>query len=428
MYAMAEPGSRRTCVGRSVATFRSVGLVSLMCLVAAACGSDSGVTLTPPQDGQPAVIDAPAVLDAVTGPDVVVPQSVEVALTPVLEIAEPIAIATHPITGGTFLATKSGKVVEVDLEDGVVGETLVDIGSGLADDFIEQGLLGMAFSPDGSFMYLNFTDKDYATVIAEYGSAGGLIAPDTGRTVLRVDQPDANHNGGQLAFGPDGLLYIGFGDGGGANDQYGHGQNTESLLGSIARIDPRATGQSPYAVPNDNPFSSRGGRSEIFIWGARNPWRFSFDRLTGDLWIADVGQNALEEVNVLYAGEGGGRGANLGWPNVEGSAPFAAGGPPAEAYAAPIYDYGRTDGCSVTGGYVYRGSAIPALAGHYIFGDYCTSQLWGLASSESQGFLERFELGVGLPENGLVSFFEDIDGELYVLGFDDVVYRLDPAS
>jgi glucose/arabinose dehydrogenase len=425
---MTEPGRRRTGVGRSVATFRSVGLVSLMCLVATACGGDPGVTLSPSQDGQPAVIDAPDVLDAVTGPDVVVPQSVEVALTPVLEIDQPIAIATHPTTNGTFVATKTGTVVEVDLENGAIGETLVDIGSGLADDFIEQGLLGIAFSPDGSFMYLNFTDKDYATVIAEYGSAGGVIDPEPGRTVLRVKQPDANHNGGQLAFGPDGLLYIGFGDGGGANDQYGHGQNPDSLLGSIVRIDPRVTGESPYAVPDDNPFASRGGRPEIFIWGVRNPWRFSFDRLTDDLWIADVGQDALEEINVLYAGDGGGRGANLGWPNVEGSAPFAAGGPPAEAYAAPIYDYGRTDGCSVRGGYVYRGSAIPALTGHYIFGDYCTSQLWGLASSESQGLLERFDLGVGLPENSLVSLFENRDGELYILGFDDTVYRLDPAS
>lgn len=335
---MAEPGSRRNRLGRSVATFRHVGLVRLVSLVAAACGGDSGVVLAAPPDGQPAIIAPPETPEPVIGPTVSVPLDVAVVLTPLLEIAEPIAMATHPVTSAILLATKAGQVVEVDLQAGVVGETLLDIGSGLAADFIEQGLLGIAFSPDGSFLYLNFTDEYYATVIAEYDSAGGVVDTAAGRTVLRVAQPDANHNGGQLAFGPDGLLYIGFGDGGGADDQYGNGQNSDSLLGSIARIDSRSVGEAPYAVPSDNPFASRGGRPEIFVWGARNPWRFSFDRLTGDLWIADVGQNALEEVNVLYANQGLGRGANLGWPNVEGNAPFAAGGPPAEDYAAPIYE------------------------------------------------------------------------------------------
>jgi len=165
----------------------------------------------------------------------------------------------------------------------------------------------------------------------------------------------------------------------------------------------------------------------VFVWGVRNPWRISFDRLTGDLWLADVGEDQLEEIDVLYASDGGGRGANLGWSLVEGSAAFNASSPPAEDYVAPIYEYGPESGCSITGGYVYRGQAIPELFGSYIFGDFCSGLMWGLASSQEQGLLDSFELGVDAGTEGLASFGEGPDGELYVLSFDNTVYRLSRA-
>lgn len=398
-----------------------------MVLIAASCGDD-GVQLQAATDEPPAVVPAVGLPPTQPGPEVAMPGEVSVVLTPLIEVVQPIALATNPRTGDVHLASKEGFVIEADLATGALGRQLLDIGDGLAGDFQEQGLLGIAWSPDGAFLYLNFTDADGDTVIAEYpATEDGLVDPDAGRELLRVPQPAVNHNGGHLAFGPDGLLYIAFGDGGGSDDAFDNGQDPDTLLGTIARIDPRAQGDAPYAVPADNPFVDGGGRPEIHLWGARNPWRFSFDRLTGDLWVADVGQDAVEELDVLYAADGLGVGANLGWPDVEGTLPFRADGPPAENYVGPIYEYAHPEGCSITGGHVYRGENIPELQGHYVFGDFCTSALWGFASSQAQGALGRFDLGVALPENTLVSFFEDADGELYVLGFDGVVYRLDPA-
>ncbi len=406
----------------------SLAVLATLGFLAAACGGDGGVGLQAGGSDEPAVQQPPsATPEPVEAPPVSIPDAVSLQLTPVLEIEQPIAMAQHPTSGATFVATKTGLVAEVDLESGTVVQQILDIGDGLAGDFVEQGLLGLAFSPDGEHMYLDFTDRDYSTVIAEYPATGGVIDAEAGREVLRVAQPESNHNGGAIEFGPDGYLYVALGDGGGSDDQYGNGQNTETLLGTILRIDPRVAGDAPYSVPADNPFVERGGRPEIFLFGVRNPWRFSFDRLTGDLWIADVGQDALEELTVLPATEGWGRGANLGWSLVEGTAPFAASSPPGEGYAGPIYEYGRTDGCSITGGHVYRGQAIPELYGIYVFGDFCTSELWGLAASPEQGSLGRFDLGLELPESSLVSFYEDPDGELYVLSFEGRIYQLAPG-
>ncbi len=417
--------TRQTPVWRA----RALAVLAAAAFLVSACGGD-GVDLEGGGSGEPVVLptaaESPPPVDP--PPPVAIPEDLSLQLTPVLEIEQPIAMGVHPVTGATFVATKTGIVAEVDLATGAIVEEVIDIGGGLAGDFVEQGLLGLAFSPDGEYLYLDFTDSDYSTVVAEYPASGGVIDASAGRSVLRVAQPESNHNGGHLAFGPDGYLYVALGDGGGSGDQYGNGQNTETLLATILRIDPRATGEAAYAVPGDNPFVVRGGRAEIFLYGVRNPWRFSFDRLTGDLWIADVGQDALEEVNVLPAAQGWGRGANLGWPLVEGTAPFAASGPPGEGYVAPIYEYGRADGCSITGGYVYRGQAIPELSGIYVFGDFCTSELWGLAASPEQGSLGRFDLGLELAESSLVSFFEDLDGELYVLSFEGVIYRLEPSD
>ncbi len=190
------------------------------------------------------------------------------------------------------------------------------------------------------------------------------------------------------------------------------------MLGSLVRIDPRAA--LPYAVPGDNPFVGRPGRDEIFVYGLRNPWRFSFDRSTGDLWIGDVGQDRWEEINRLPA-PGRGRGANLGWNAREGTYPFNGGRVPA-GHVGPIHEYSHDRGCSVTGGYVYRGARIPGLSGAYVYGDYCTAQLWGLRTDGDRGSLD-----VSVPRNTLVSFAEDAAGELYVLSFDGGLYRIDPA-
>jgi glucose/arabinose dehydrogenase len=357
--------------------------------------------------------------------EVELPQEVAVKLTPVLEIRRPIALAARAGSDSIFIATREGRIVEVSItgDAGTIETELIDIGSRLTLGG-EEGLLGLTFSPDGDELYVNLTDLNGDTNIIGWDMAGATVDVTTERILLVVDQPADNHNGGEITFGPDGLLYIGLGDGGGSSDQFPTGQDPNSLLATVIRINPTADG---YEIPADNPFANGGGEPEIYIWGARNPWRFSFDQLTGDLWVADVGQGAIEEVNVFYASEGGGRGANLGWSNVEGSAPFNAGEPPTQHYVAPLYEYTHGEGCSVTGGYIYRGTAVPALIGHYIFGDYCTANLWGIASSETQGLLGRFDLGVRVRSEGLVSFGQGPDGELYVLSFEDVIFRLDPA-
>ena len=212
---------------------------------------------------------------------------------------------------------------------------------------------------------------------------------------------------------------------GGADDIFGHGQDRSTLLGTLARIDPDPPSGRGYAIPPGNPFRS-GEAPEVWAYGARNPWRFSFDRLTGDLWIADVGQNSVEEIHVLPAADGWLPGANLGWPLFEGGERFAGETMPADL-VFPVYTYTHDDGCSVTGGYVYRGSAITALWGAYVFGDYCTGDLWGLVRGPG-GEAQRIDLGVSVPRNALVSFGEDADGELYVLSAAGEVSRLESAE
>jgi glucose/arabinose dehydrogenase len=243
--------------------------------------------------------------------------------------------------------------------------------------------------------------------------------------VLAVDQPFANHNGGDVEFGPDGYLYFGLGDGGSAGDPEGNGQDPSTLLGSMLRIDPQGTldGDEPYAIPGDNPFADGdAGEPEVWLYGLRNPWRFSFDPATDDLWIADVGQNAWEEINRLPAADGGGRGANLGWNELEGTHSFEGVNP--DDGVLPVFEYPHDDGgCSVTGGVVYRGNAIAGLAGAYLFGDLCNPTLRALDVSGD----EPREVSFDDSEVGnLVSFGQDNDGEVYAVSLDGPIYRLDP--
>ena len=371
----------------------------------------------PPRTSAPAVDAAPSLAET------------RFELVPVAEIEVPIALAARPPSGRRYVATLTGQVWLLDPGDGsadagAAPQLVADIGSKVSQG-CENGLLGMTFSPDGEQLYLSYTDTARNSRIAVMPMAGE--APQTGssRILLALDQPACNHNGGEVTFGPDGNLWIGFGDGGGANDVYGQGQDRDTLLGTLVRIDPDPPSGRGYGIPAGNPYPS-GDAPEVWAYGARNPWRFSFDRLTGDLWIADVGQNRIEEIHVLPAAEGWLAGANLGWPLFEGNERFSGSETPADL-VFPVYTYTHDEGCSVTGGYVYRGSAIAPLEGTYVFGDYCSGDLWGLVRGPD-GQAERIDLGVSVPRNTLVSFGEDADGELYALSAAGTVFRLAAAA
>ncbi|MDQ3462352.1 MAG: PQQ-dependent sugar dehydrogenase, partial [Actinomycetota bacterium] len=342
-------------------------------------------------------------------------------LTEVVTLDAPVAMAERPGHEPFFVAERAGRIMVVESGE-VRPEPLLEVET-TTDG--ERGLLGLAFSPEGDHLYVSYTNLEGDSRLDEYamGEAAAEIDLGSRRTLLAVAQPFSNHNGGHIVFGPDGLLYYGLGDGGGGGDPENNAQDLTTLLGSVLRIDPRPQGDAPYAIPATNPFVDGEGRGEIFLYGVRNPWRFSFDRATGDLWLADVGQNAIEEVNRLSAAEA--PGANLGWPALEGTRPFD-GDPPADA-VAPVYEYTHDEGYSVIGGFVYRGQAIPALAGAYVFGDLGTAELWALAVDANGAVAGRADLGVGVDEGTLVSFFEDVDGELYVISIGGTISRLGPA-
>jgi glucose/arabinose dehydrogenase len=291
----------------------------------------------------------------------------------------------------------------------------------------ERGLLDIEFSDDGGTLYVHYSLAPSGdTRVAAYTMAGDDVDTGSYRELLAVEDPYPNHNGGEMEIGPDGFLYIALGDGGGGGDPEGNGQDTQALLGKILRIDPGSpSGSQAYGIPPDNPFEDGGGgRPEVWLYGVRNPWRFSFDRATEDLWIGDVGQNQWEEIDLLPAAAGGGRGANLGWNEMEATHPFEGGSNP-EGGVLPVFEYSHDEGCSVTGGVVYRGSAIPGLAGAYLFGDYCQGDVRALRARDGQVTEDRtFDAHV----DQLVSFAEDADGEVYALSLLGGIYRLDAAG
>ena len=346
--------------------------------------------------------------------------SLEVRLQRIAMLEEPVALAVRSNDSALYVAEKRGWVVAI--RDGTVDPTPVLDLSDQVSLGGEQGLLGLAFSPDGGSLYVNYTDVDGDTRVVSYTMAGDRADPSSRREVLFVDQPYANHNGGNLVFGPDGYLYIGLGDGGSGGDPHGNAQSLGTLLGKMLRIDPRPDADAPYRIPADNPFvTTPGARPEIWAYGLRNPWRYSFDRATGDLWIGDVGQSAWEEVDRQPASSHGGE--NYGWNVWEGSHPYLAGGS-APGAVNPVFDYAHSDGgCVVTGGYVYRGAAIPALVGTYVFADFCMGGIQGLRVDG--GEVVREELGGTVGT--ISSFGEDAEGELYVLSLVGWVYRVVPA-
>jgi glucose/arabinose dehydrogenase len=283
----------------------------------------------------------------------------------------------------------------------------------------EQGLLGLAFSPDGARLYTNHTDPDGHTRITEWTMHGDSADPGSRREVLFVEQPFSNHNGGNLAFGPDGYLYIGLGDGGSGGDPMDNAQSLASLLGKMLRIDPRPENGRTYRIPDDNPFLGQSdARPEIWALGLRNPWRYSFDRQTGDLWIADVGQSAREEINLQRADSPGGQ--NYGWNRLEGTLSFE-GDPPSDA-VAPVFEYGRDRGATVIGGYVYRGDDISGLRGAYVFGDFFNSELRALWMENGEA---REEL-LGANVENLAAFGQDASGELYAISLSGPIFRILP--
>ncbi len=283
----------------------------------------------------------------------------------------------------------------------------------------EQGLLGLAFYPDyattGRFV-VHYSDLagDTRLSVFQVSADPDVADPASEQIILTADQPYPNHNGGQVLFGPDGFLYLGLGDGGAAHDPEGRAQNLSELLGSILRLDVRAA--APYAIPADNPFIGQAGAlPEIWSYGLRNPWRFSFDRATSDLYIADVGQDQVEEVDVAPASGGNGRGANYGWDILEGSRCLGGDQCNQPGLTPPAFEYDHDQGCSISGGYVYRGTAIPDLQGLYFFGDFCEG--WVRSFRYAAGAaIELTDWPTLRPGGAIHSFGEDAEGELYVIG------------
>ena len=388
----------------------------------------SSPTLTPAQEPD-------TLAEQLTAPQLE-PDQIEPVLLPVATGLNQPLFVTHAGDGSgrIFIVEKPG-VIRILRDGQLLDAPFLDIRDRVRSSGSEQGLLGLAFPADfaatGHF-FVNYTDLNGHTVVARFQVHPEL--PDASDaaaefTVLQIEQPAGNHNGGMLAFGPDDYLYIGTGDGGAAFDRFGNGQNPDTLLGKMLRIDVTADLSTPYLIPPDNPWAGAETdgpqvRDEIWAFGLRNPWRYSFDRLTGDLWIADVGQNRYEEIHFTPAGSPGG--LNYGWPILEGSACIEGDACDRSGLEEPILEYDHSGHCSVTGGYVYRGVSYPALQGVYFYGDYCSGFIWAAAPAEGGGWQNAVVMRSGLL---LSSFGEDEAGELYLtdIAAGDV-YRLGLAE
>jgi len=353
------------------------------------------------------------------------PVALDLALEPVAAGFDFPLLLTAPAGDSRLFVVEKGGLIKVVKSGAVLATPFLDVSS-LVSSGGEQGLLGLAFDPqyatNGRF-FISYTNRTGDNVLASYQvSADADRADANGVIRLTVGQPYDNHNGGHIVFGPDGYLYMGIGDGGSGGDPQGHGQDRNDLLGSILRLD--VSGATGYAVPAGNPLVGVAGtRGELWDWGLRNPWRFSFDRSTGDLYIGDVGQDSREEIDVSTATSGGGKGVNYGWNIMEGMQCYDAGSCDMTGFTLPVLDYSHSDGCSVTGGYVYRGAAIPGLVGTYFYSDYCGG--WIRSFKYAGGAVtEAGSWDALAPGGGVPSFGEDAAGELYVLSTAGGVYRI----
>lgn len=344
-----------------------------------------------------------------------------IGLQPLVEhdFSKPVFLTASPDqTNRLFVVEQNGRIFIVT--PGQPNPSLfMDIAEKLSTGG-ERGLLGLAFHPqyskNGRF-FVNYTRaQDGATVIAEYRVSPDPARADPQETIrLVIPQPYSNHNGGMIAFGPDAFLYIGTGDGGAGGDPENRAQDRKSLLGKFLRID--VDGPPPFRIPADNPFVGQPGQPEIFALGLRNPWRFSFDRQTGDLWAGDVGQNLWEEIDVIAKGK------NYGWRLLEGKHCFnpAKNCESARQVVPPVTEYSHEQGrCSVTGGYVYRGKRVPSLEGVYVFGDFCTGEVWGYRDGQTTQLLDT--------DLQISSFGEDREGELYVIGHQGKIFQIAPNT
>ena len=378
---------------------RSVAAAGLGLAAAAACRDDGS---TPP----PPVVDGSI-------------EVVEVAS----DLESPVYLTAPANDPRLFIVEKPGRIRIV--KDGTLIETaFLDISGRVNDAGSEQGLLGLAFHPDyaeNGWFYVNYTDDAGDTRVERYTVSANADLADAGSAslVLAQDQPFQNHNGGQVLFGPDGMLYIAFGDGGSGGDPQDNAEDLGTWLGKLLRID--VDGAAPYEIPDDNPFvDTEGALGEIWAYGLRNPWRSSFDVPGDRLYVADVGQNRFEEVNVVSSDEAG---VNYGWDIMEASSCHEPGtGCNTAGLELPVLVYDHDEGCSVTGGYVYRGELMPAVVGHYFYADYCGGWVRSFRYASGQATDRReWELGT---LGGIQSFGVDAEGELYILTADGVVYRM----
>jgi glucose/arabinose dehydrogenase len=398
--------------------FRVAAIACALVAALGACSSEEPDATPTPSGSTPATTSpaAPAAFDL---------SKVRIRLSRFIGgLDSPLFVATaRDGSGLVYVVEQGGRILAVD-GSGRRRSTFLDISSRVSCCG-ERGLLGLAFHPDfksNRRFFVDYTDRNGDTVIAEFRASSTTRADASSqRRLLHIDQPFANHNGGMLAFGPDGFLYIGMGDGGSGGDPQNNGQSLDTLLGKILRID--VDGGSPYSSPSDNPFAGRSGaRREIWDYGLRNPWRFSFDRATGAMFIGDVGQQEFEEIDVEPKASGG---RNYGWRQMEGSRCYTSGCS-RSGKIAPIAEYSHALGCSVTGGYVYRGSRYPTLNGAYFYADYCSGRIWALdAAAASRGTSRvRQLLDTG---SSISSFGEDESGELFVCDLGGTVYRLRAA-
>jgi glucose/arabinose dehydrogenase len=397
-------------------------VVTLLAVAVVACGGGGDDA-----DGSPSSSDGGS--PAVTPESTATPSAARgVRLRKVADFDAPLYLTSPPGDSRRQFVVEQGGRVMVVRDGRKLGTPFLDIRDQVTAGG-EQGLLSIAFAPDyaeSGLFYVYFTDDSSDQRIVEYHRRDAEHAdPGSARPVLRMADSESNHNGGLLLFGPDDLMYVGTGDGGGGGDQHGrigNAQSLGSLLGKILRIDPRAGGGRPYQVPSENPFVGRANaRGEIYAYGLRNPWRFSFDRKTGDLTIGDVGQNAWEEID--FVRRGAGRGANFGWRPFEGRARYTAGESARGAVAPVIVRSHDAGNCSITGGVIVRDRALAGLRGRYVFGDFCKGRIESARLSSGRA---RSVRRTSLKVDSLSSFGEDAQGRVYAISLNGPVYRIVP--
>lgn len=419
-------------------TFAGLGVLLLL----AACSSPATPTLTNTQTSAPSPLPSETTLPAQS------PTQTEIVITPTepassvpsfpdpanfqwSQIASgldlPVALSNAGDGSGRIFILEKKGLVRVISNGQLLATPFLDIHDRAGSTGSEQGLLGIAFHPNfmqNGFFYVDYTNNNGDTTISRF-SAGPSAAPSdqvadaaSEKILLTIKQPFANHNGGHILFGPDGMLYIGMGDGGSGGDPNGNGQSLQTMLGKILRID--VNDGDPYAIPAGNPFAAGGGLPEIWAYGLRNPWAFSFDAQTGDLFIADVGQDQWEEIDYLSAGFTA-IPANFGWNINEGTHPFTETVSPPANMIDPVFEYNHDLGCSVTGGEVYRGKNLPAFNGIYLYADYCAGTIWGLIHLVDGNWQNQTLFETGLKITG---FGTDENGEVYFVSAQGGLFEL----